>query len=140
MSHLDANTMKPPRIEWTWGLLALLALWIFGYVALSAPVMLAKDNAALALMAAIVLWTLGGILTFRRYIRWIRPRSAKPPASEAAGNPTSPAQAHKERPSLKGRPRKFYSVKWTLKFTLGFFGLIALWIAGILVGCLPNIL
>jgi hypothetical protein len=132
--------MKPTRIEWTCGLLALLALWSFGYVALSAPLMFAKDNTALALMTAIVLWTLGGILVLHRYIGRIRPGSAKPPGSEAAGSPDSPPQTHGASPPLKDRPRKFHSVKWTLKFTLGFFGWIALWIAGILVGCLPNIL
>jgi len=134
--------MKPTRFEWGCGLLALIAVWIAGFLAMQIPLLFAKDEAAYALLAGLAMWVIVGIVGFWRYVRWIRNGSADAEA-RTGGNPTRVPSPLAESPgaiSVQTRPRKMFNVRWTLKFSLVFFGLIALWTGGILVGCLPNVL
>src|SRR5438874_637417 len=60
--------MKPTRFEWGCGLLALIAVWIVGFLAMQIPLLLAKDEAAYALLAGLAVWVIVGIVGFWRYV------------------------------------------------------------------------
>src|SRR5436190_21544110 len=77
-----------------------------------------------------------------RYVRSIRNGSGDAEA-RTGGNLTRVPGPVAESPGavfVQTRPRKMFNVRWTLKFSLLFFALIALWTGGVLAGILPNVL